>query len=160
MLFFDSEDVKTLWFLYMYSWGGTVVAGLDAASLCTTPTPPPSSAAWPLGAAAQAAALHSKPGAWLKPRPTGAWQPTGNDQRLLRPPPPEWLQSTISTRTTRPRSGERGHPAEPAVLYLAAKDTAASRRFPAVRLVYASSSPVYGSNTKTPFAEADRTAVT
>ena len=61
MLFADCEDMKTLWFLYMYSWGGTVVAGLDAASLCTRPTPPPSSAAWPLGAAAQAAALHSKP---------------------------------------------------------------------------------------------------
>ena len=38
-----------------------MVAGLDAVPLCTTPTPPPSSAAWPLGAAAQAAALHSKP---------------------------------------------------------------------------------------------------
>ena len=74
MLFADSEDEKKLWLLYKYSWGGTVVAGLDAVPLCTTPTPPPSSAAWPLGAAAQAAALHSKPGAWLKPRPTGAWQ--------------------------------------------------------------------------------------
>ena len=60
MLFADCEDMKTLWFLYMYSWGGTVVAGLDAASLCTTPTPPPSSAAWPLGAAAPAAAPHSR----------------------------------------------------------------------------------------------------
>ena len=30
------------------------------------------------------------------------------------------------------------------------------RRFPTVRLVYASSSSVYGANTKTPFAEVDR----
>ena len=65
-------------------WGGSVVACLAAGSLCTTPTLPPSSAAWPLGAAAQAAALTQNPGAWLKPRPTGAWQPTGNNQRLLR----------------------------------------------------------------------------
>ena len=71
MLFADSEDEKKLWLLYKYSWGGTVVAGLDAVPLCTTPTPPPSSAAWPLGAAAQAAALHSKAGAWLKPCPMG-----------------------------------------------------------------------------------------
>ena len=48
------------------------MAGLAAGSLCTTPTPQPSSAAWPLGAAAQAAALHSKAGAWLKPCPIGA----------------------------------------------------------------------------------------
>ena len=45
MLFADSEDENNLWFLYRYSWGGTVVAGLDAGSLCTTPSPPPLSAA-------------------------------------------------------------------------------------------------------------------
>ena len=34
MLFADSEDEKKLWLLYKYSWGGTVVAGLDAVPLC------------------------------------------------------------------------------------------------------------------------------
>ena len=76
MLDADSEDDKKLWADMVPTYMKKVVwRGYHASSRCnTTPTPPPSFAVWSFGAAAQAAAPHPKPGAWLKPCPG-----TGND---------------------------------------------------------------------------------
>ena len=71
------------------------MAGLDAVPLCTTPTPPPSSAAWPLGAAAQAAALHSKPRGVAQATPHTDRAAGSSSSRLTRP--------STSCTTDRPR---------------------------------------------------------
>ena len=91
MLFADSEDENNLWFLYRYSWGGRPAS--MQSHFVRHPRRRPRPRPGRLGQQLRLLPCTQNPGAWLKPRPTGAWQAAGSSSsRLTRP-------STSSTTT-------------------------------------------------------------